>query len=154
MLKSKMLELKDTLLDAAWDNIKGLKRPLWFFKDALMPLPWVGGNHPANGEWARVDEDRAQLVEILHLCLVCGVELDWGNRVYGMVSGSAYDSAGFFGVPSATFAHPECLLKAATFCPHLKNVTWPAMLPDGTQLTHEELKTLVHERKNAEVKSS
>lgn len=133
-------------------NTRGTKRPLLRAPSGRMtPVPWVGGGFPGTNEWKRVDGDRASVAERDHLCIVCG--LDRGdNWVYAALNGETVsDHAGFslFGeLPSPTYGHPGCILKAVLFCPHFKNLEYPAMKQDRrTPLTVDNLKTMIAEEK-------
>lgn len=131
-------------------NYKGKKRPQHRGVNGKMtPVPWVNGGFPFIGEWVRVDSDRAEAAEVRHLCIVCGEHRgdDW---VYAAMNGKMVsDTANsMFGIPSPTYGHPECILKAVLFCPHLKKQGYPAMKQDGlTKLSEDDLKQIVREQK-------
>lgn len=139
-------------------NPAGFKRPLEDFHGKRLPVPWVTGTGPSLGQWKKIDGDRAREVEEDLLCLVCG-EPRGENWVYGNLQFSGMRSMGhskravssvdtFMGrPPSATFGHPKCILTAAINCPHLQAQTHPASLPDGTLLTVEDLRKLIHEER-------
>lgn len=131
-------------------NGKGKKRPVLRGPNGRMtPVPWIGGEGPEMGWWAFINSDRAAQSENGKLCIVCGLERgdDW---VYALLNGEPSDliQDGFFGPPSPTFGHPECILKAVLYCPHLKKQEYPAMKQDRvTKLTTEELKKIVKDRR-------
>lgn len=134
------------------ENTKGRKRPVlrgpW---GKMIPVPWVGGGFPGTNQWKRVDAYRSNEAEREHLCIVCG-EHRGDNWVYAALNGETVsDHSGFsmFGqLPSPTYGHPGCILKAVLFCPHFKNLEYPAMMKDKkTRLTVDDLKTLAKEEK-------
>src|SRR5262245_12379438 len=136
-------------------NEAGYKRPQWWLDGKLAPVPWVGGQFPSQNQWKRVQTDRAFAVEDHQLCLMCGegfVEGEWQHRVYALVQGF-FASDFVHPTPSPTFGHPSCILKAVTFCPHLKfyeeKYDVAASTAEGTSITKTELKELAkqeHER--------
>ena len=137
-------------------NPAGKKRPVLRGPSGRMtPVPWIGGVDVALGEkFSYIDSGRANKAENEKLCIVCGTHRgnDW---VYGLLGGKPHDyvdhdpvSRIFGGSPSPTYGHPECILKAALYCPHLQNQEYPAMLQDRqTKLTVEDLKALVKDKK-------
>lgn len=125
-------------------NPTGKKRPVLKGPDGRMtPVPWVGGDGPENGQWNFINSLRADRAEQDHLCIVCGNHRgdDW---VYALLNGHPSDVAW----PSPTYGHPECILKAVLYCPHLKSQEYPAMLQDRvTKITTDELKEIVKAKK-------
>jgi hypothetical protein len=137
------------LAQQAMENPAGWKRPLWWLKGKLAPIPWVGGLYPRLNEWKRVQDDRAIAVEVNKLCLMCGegfaTTKDWDDRVYALIEGFyASDEVGI--TPSPTHGHASCILKAVTFCPHLVQYEYPACDADGIRLNREDLKRLAKEQ--------
>jgi hypothetical protein len=130
-------------------NPKGRKRPVLIGPNGKMtPVPWVGGDYPQEGNWAKVDHYRASEAEESLLCIVCGQPLS-KDFVYALLNGRAYNGAEFLGSPSPTYGHPECILKACLFCPHLQKQQYPAMTNDKIDLTLNDLKRLVQDKKKA-----
>lgn len=125
-------------------NPTGKKRPVLKGPDGRMtPVPWVAGDGPEGGEWAFINKQRAEMSELNKLCIVCGEfrGVDW---VYALLHGSPRDIAW----PCPTYGHPECILKAVLYCPHLKNQEYPAMLQDRyTAITADQLKEIVKQKK-------
>lgn len=146
-------EKNEKISQEAQDNKAGRKRPLWWLRGKLTPLPWVGGRYPREGQWARVDRARTIAVEQDKLCLVCGEPFaygEWQHRIYGLVNGEPSDTAGwsFFGeAPSPTYGHPSCLLKAVTYCPHLIGQPYPVCDANQVKLDRDQLKELVKAEK-------
>lgn len=111
------------------------------------PVPWIGGVGPQEGNWSYVEGRRAKQADANNLCLVCGLKLE-ANWVYALFQGQPYDSIrdGFYTPPSPTYGHPNCILTAALYCPHLKKQEYPAMTQDRlTKLSVDDLKVLARE---------
>lgn len=136
-------------------NPRGKKRPVLKGPSGRMtPVPWVGGSQPYYDRWAAIDASRALDAQYNKLCVVCGLYRgdDW---VYALLNGEPYDSTSdamtiLFGggSPSPTYGHPECILKAVLYCPHLKNQEYPAMLQDRvTKINTDQLKEIVKAKK-------
>lgn len=145
-------------------NPAGMRRPIMRGPSGRMtPAPWVAGEQLGRadgGRWSYVDEYRANIAEINHLCIVCGTHRgdDW---VYGLLFGKPYDHITTdpverifnIGSPATTYGHPECILKAALYCPHLQRQDYPAMTQDRTtKLTVDDLKDIVKKRKTLKAK--
>lgn len=144
-------------MDKNVENPKGNKRPVLPGPDGRMtPVPWIGGDFPFEGTWKGINGKRANEAEGFHLCIICGLHRgdDW---VYALLNGEPADegtpvSSIFGGPPSPTYGHPECILKAVLFCPHLKKQEYPAMTQDKkTKLTTDDLKKIVKEKKSLEM---
>ncbi len=127
-------------------NKAGFPRPVLPLNGKNTPMPWVADDGPAEGQWARVNTDRAILAEVQDLCIICGEALtpDW---VFCLVSGRGFSHrspliALGVGAPSSTRTHPKCALIGALYCPHLRDQEFPAESQDGVKLTVEELKRL------------
>lgn len=137
-------------------NPAGKKRPVMRGPDGRMtPVPWIADDRIHNGgKFSNVDYNRADQATHNHLCIVCGTDRgdDW---VYGLLHGKPFDAPTYYptfifesGSPSPTFGHPECILKAVLYCPHLKEQEYPAMTQDKrTKLTLDDLKNLTKNSK-------
>lgn len=146
-------------------NRKGFPRPLDKSDSGhKIPVPYVGGGHPHNSEWARIDYIRATEVANNQLCLICGEpKTDSKFWVYGKALGEPIDIDRFnmarlyifsAPAPSVTHGHAKCLLLACLYCPHLKGQKFPAMQmdvdsPTGlfVDLSLEDLQQLAHDEK-------
>lgn len=133
-------------------NPAGLSRP---HQDGW-PVPWSGGLGPALGAWAHIDSNRATQAGEERLCIVCGTALG-ADYVFANFYGSTYDhKPNDFerllqdAPPSPTFVHPRCLLKAAAFCPFLKDQDTPGLTKTGEPLTRDELRQMLrtHDKEN------
>lgn len=139
-------------------NPAGKRRPIMRGPTGRMtPAPWVAGEQLGSYDprWSYVDPSRANVAEYAKLCLMCGTHRgdDW---VYGLLNGEPYDyiehndALRMFNVgsPAPTYGHPECILKAVLYCPHLKNQDYPAMMQDRhTKLSVDDLKKIVKDQK-------
>lgn len=114
-----------------------------------IPVPWIGGIGPQEGSWSYVESRRAREADDKRLCVVCGLNLGT-NWVYALFQGAPYDSVGdgIYCPPSPTYGHPNCILIAVLYCPHLKNQEYPAMTQDRlTKLSVDDLKVLAREER-------
>ncbi len=131
-------------------NVAKYPRPTLPMNGKNTPLPWVGGNWPERGHWARVKTIRAVEAEKDKLCIVCGLELS-DDFIYMRAFKNISDRAPYLfeimmntALPSPTYVHPKCGQIAALFCPHLKQNKYPAQTQSGQKLTHDQLKELAH----------
>ncbi len=74
----------------------------------ILPVPWINGSHPYNGDWVTFDESRAVQAHRQRLCAVCGQPLE---RI-ALLGRSGHRSTTGFG------CHPRCMQLAFTACPH------------------------------------
>jgi len=138
--------------DESDKNVEGYPRPVLDRNGHNTPIPWVSNKGPEDGEWARIDSDRAVEAEKDELCIVCGLTLT-PDYIYLLVDSQhksdqaptyAGLSALFGELPSPTYVHPKCGQIAALYCPHLKRNKFPAETQNGQRLTHDALKELAH----------
>lgn len=127
------------------NNPAGRKRPVMDGPDGRKtPSPWIAGAGTSLGQWSYVDSDRARQAVRDKLCIVCGKKLG-DNWVYALFNGRPSDHIGdsIFTPPSATYGHPNCILQAVLYCPHLKSQEYPAMRQDkSAYISIERLKEL------------
>lgn len=145
-------------------NEPGFPRPLGHYNGVRhpeltgtpMPTPWLAAKGPEEGVWANVCPERAQLAEVNKLCIVCGLSLDMDFIFLLLFGKLASETADYWGAaegvasPSPTWAHVKCGILACTFCPHLKDLEYPACSPDMKTLYRlADLKALAVERRLA-----
>ncbi len=82
----------------------------------ILPVPWINGTHPYNGDWVTFDESRAVQAHEQRLCAVCGQPLE---RI-ALLGRSGDRSTTGFG------CHPRCMQLAFTACPHFTDPAGPA----------------------------
>ncbi len=99
----------------------------------ILPVPWINGTHPYNGDWATFDESRAVQAHQQRLCAVCGQPLD---RIALLGRSGDRSTTGFE-------CHPRCMQLALTACPHFTDRAEPtaakpavAWRVDGPHLGH------------------
>lgn len=131
-------------------NPAGRKRPVMDGPDGRKtPSPWIAGAGTSLGQWSYVDSERARDADSNSKCIVCG-ENRGDNWVYALMNGKPSDSVGdaVFSPPSPTYGHPNCILQAVLYCPHLKRQEYPAMTQDKTALISvDRLKELARDER-------
>ena len=81
----------------------------------VLPVPWVNGGHPYQGDWVTLDEARAAQAHEERLCAVCGQPLD---RVTLLARGVDHGTPG----PGC---HPRCMQLTLGACPHFTDPPEP-----------------------------
>ena len=82
----------------------------------ILPVPWINGAHPYNGDWVTFDETRAVQARDQRLCAVCGQPLD---RIALLGRGGDRSTPG-------SGCHPRCMQLTLTACPHFTDPARPA----------------------------
>ncbi len=81
----------------------------------ILPVPWINGAHPYDGDWVTFDENRAAQADHDRLCAVCGQPL---NRITLLGRGGDRSTPG----PGC---HPRCMRLTLTACPHFTDPADP-----------------------------
>ncbi len=77
----------------------------------VLPVPWVNGGHPYQGDWVTLDEARAAQAHEQRLCAVCGQPLD---RVTLLGRGGDQSTP-------APGCHPRCMQLTLGACAHFSD---------------------------------
>lgn len=81
----------------------------------VLPVPWVNGAHPYDGDWVTFDEVRAVRAHQQRLCAVCGQPLN-GITLLGRAADR---------ITSGPGCHPNCMQLTLAACPIFTNPSDP-----------------------------